>query len=70
MEMVSHTSLGGLELSIGAGGLRFKKDPSAFNMCVGKALKGQPGPTNGGRYDTAWQAKFTGAVRSCAGRRI
>ena len=64
--MVSHKSFGGIELSIGGGGLRFKKRPSAFNICVGKALKGGVGPVNGGRYDKGWQAKFTAAVRGCA----
>lgn len=64
--MVSHTSLGGLELSIGKGGLRFKKRPSGFNICIGKALKGGTGPKHGGRYDKDWQAKFTSAAKSCA----
>jgi len=63
--MVSHKKLGGLEISIGGGGLRFKKRPSAFNICIGKALKGTPGPHNGGRYDKAFQQKFTSAVHSC-----
>lgn len=62
--MVSHTSLGGLELSIGKGGLRFKKRPSGFNRCIGKILKGTTGPKLG-RYDKEFQAKFTSAVRSC-----
>jgi hypothetical protein len=66
--MVSHKKLGGLEISIGGGGLRFKKRPSAYNICVGNAMRGQPGPRNGGRYDKAFQAKFTAAVRSCAGK--
>ena len=67
--MVSHKNMGGLEISIGGGGLRFKKRPSAFNICVGKALKGKPGPRNGGRYDKAFQAQFTSAVHGCSGRR-
>lgn len=65
--MVSHKSFGGIQLSIGGGGLRFKKRPSGFNMCIGKAMKGTPGPRMG-RYDKAFQARFTSAVRSCAGR--
>lgn len=65
--MTSHKKLGGLTLSIGGGGLRFKKRPSGFNACVGKALRGTPGPARG-RYDTGFQAKFTAAVRSCSGR--
>jgi len=63
--MVSHKSFGGIELSIGAGGLRFKKKPSGFNICIGNAMRGTPGPKLG-RYDKAFQAKFTSAVHSCA----
>jgi hypothetical protein len=63
--MVSHKTLGGLEISIGGGGLRFKRRPGAHAICVGKQLKGTAGPTNGGRYDKAFQAKFTAATRSC-----
>ncbi len=66
--MVSHKKLGGLEISIGGGGLRFKKRPSGFNLCVGKAMKGTPGPKQG-RYDKGFQAKFTAAARSCSGRK-
>jgi len=47
--MVSHRKIGGVDVSIGGGGLRFKKRPSAFNICIGKAMKGQPGPIHGGR---------------------
>ena len=63
--MVSHKKMGGIELSIGAGGLRFKKRPSAFNICIGKALKGTAGPTSGGRYDEGFQRKFIQAAVSC-----
>ena len=63
--MVSHKSFGGIELSIGSGGLRFKKRPSGFNMCIGKSMKGTPGPKEG-RYDKTFQAKFTSAVHNCA----
>jgi len=66
--MVSHKSFGGIMLSIGGGGLRFKKRPSGYNICIGKQLKGTPGPIHGGRYDKGFQAKFTAAARSCAGR--
>jgi len=62
--MVSHRSFGGIELSIGKGGLRFKKKPSGFNICIGNKMRGQPGPSKG-RYDKAFQAKFTAAVQSC-----
>jgi hypothetical protein len=64
--MVSHKKFGGIELSIGAGGLRFKKRPSRFNIEVGKCMKGTPGPTNGGRYDKRFQAAFTDCVRRAA----
>jgi len=66
--MVSHKSFGGIELSIGGGGLRFKKRPSGFNICVGQKMKGTPGPKLG-RYDTAFQGKFSAAVASCAGKK-
>jgi hypothetical protein len=66
--MVSHKKLGGLEISIGGGGLRFKKRPSGFNICIGNAMRGQPGPHNGGRYDTGFQQKFTNAVHGCTGK--
>lgn len=62
--MVSHKSFGGIELSIGKGGLRFKKRPSGFNICIGKELKGKPGPKMG-RYDKTFQAEFTKAVQKC-----
>jgi len=64
--MVSHKKFGGIELSLGAGGLRFKKRPSSFNMCIGNIMRGQPGPTNGGRYDKGFQGRFSGAARRCA----
>ncbi len=63
--MVSHKKISGIELTLGKGGLRFKKRPSRFNVCIGKALKGGSGPTQGGRYDTAWQGKFKAAVQGC-----
>ena len=68
--MVSHKKIAGLEISLGSGGLRFKKRPSGFNICVGKAMKSQPGPHNGGRYDKAFQQKFTAAVKSCSKPKI
>lgn len=61
--MVSHKKLSGLEITLGKGGLRFKKRPSAFNMHVGKCMKGTPGP-KAGRYDKGFQAKFTSCAKS------
>lgn len=55
----------GMRVLVGLKGHR----PSAFNIRVGKCMKGQPGPTNGGRYDKAFQAKFIACARS-AGARI
>ena len=53
--------------------MRFKKRASAFNACVGAALRGQryskPAPGTGGRRDTRIQSAFVQAVRSCSGRR-
>jgi len=64
--MVSHKKFGGIELSLGAGGLRFKKRPSAYNICIGKELEGTEGPIHGGRYDKNFQDKFTAAAKKCA----
>ena len=47
--------------------------PSAFNACIGAALRGKTYPTppvgTGGQQDKRIQSAFTGAARSCAGRR-
>ena len=64
--MVSHKKVSGFVLTLGKGGLRFKKRPSGYNACIGNALKGGVGPKNGGRYDKAWQGQFTAAVKKCA----
>lgn len=64
--MVSHKEVSGYTLTVGKGGVRFKKRASGYNVCIGKELKGGEGPTKGGRYDTAWQAKFTAAAQKCA----
>jgi len=69
--MTSHRKLGKskIEISISPeGGLRFKRKPSAFNECIGNQLRGQPGPKLG-KFDKEFQAKFTAAVRSCAGKK-
>lgn len=63
---ISHKKFGGIELSLGAGGLRFKKRPSGFNICIGNKMKGTKG---GGRYDKSFQDKFTNAVHACGGRK-
>jgi hypothetical protein len=68
--MVSHKKLGGsrgLSVSLD-GGLRFTKRSSGYNACIGRALKGGVGPVDGGRKDKNWQAKFTQAAKSCAGK--
>ena len=62
--MVSHKKFGGIELSIGAGGLRFKKRSSAYNICIGKELKGNK-YANGGRYSKEVQDAFKAAVNKC-----
>lgn len=62
--MVSHKSFGGIELSIGAGGLRFKKRPSGYNICIGKELKGKK-YAKGGRYSKEVQSAFKAAVNKC-----
>jgi len=62
--MVSHKSFGGIMLSIGGGGLRFKKRPSGYNICIGKELKGNK-YTQGGRYSKEVQDAFKAAVQKC-----
>ena len=62
--MVSHKKFGGIELSLGAGGLRFKKKPSAYNICIGKEMRDTPGPALG-RYDEDFQRRFIEAAVKC-----
>jgi len=63
--MVSHNRNKSVPLSVSiAGGLRFRKRPSAFNIAVGKCMKSKGSkPTNGGRYDREFQADFIDCVR-------
>lgn len=68
--MPSHKEVSGFTLTVGKGGVRFKKRPSGYNICIGKKLEGKPGPIHGGRYDKEWQAEFTKAVHECAGRKL
>ena len=68
--MASHKAVSGFELTLGKGGVRFKKKPSAYNVCIGNQLKGGRGPTEGGRYDKGWQAEFTKAAQACASKRL
>lgn len=46
--------------------------PSAFNACIGAALKGKtystPAPGMGGQRDKRIQSAFTSAAQSCAGK--
>ena len=61
--MVSTKKFGGREITIGAGGLRFKKRKSAFNIAVGKCMK-ESGvtPAGGGRYSKKFQKQFIECV--------
>jgi hypothetical protein len=47
--------------------------PSAFNSCIGAALRGKkystPAPGMGGQKDARIQGAFTSAARSCGGKR-
>lgn len=56
--MVSTKKFGGLEITIGAGGLRFKKRKSKFNIDVGKCMKESGVKPNAGRYDKTFQKQF------------
>lgn len=62
--MVSHKKFGGIELSLGAGGLRFKKRASAFNVCVGKAMKDKNYTDR-----ASVRGAFRTAAKSCEGTR-
>ena len=61
--MVSTKKMGGLEITIGAGGLRFKKRKSEFNIKVGKCMEAS-GVTRaeGGRYSKKFQKQFIACV--------
>jgi hypothetical protein len=47
--------------------------PSAFNACIGAALKGKtyskPAPGMGGQNDVRIQSAFTNAVHACSGKK-
>ena len=47
--------------------------PSAFNACIGAALKGKsyakPAVGTGGQQDKRIQAAFTSAAKACAGKK-
>lgn len=64
MVSTKKTSLG--DVIVGKSGIRWKKKTSEFNRCIGKKLAGTAGPVHGGRYDKAFQQKFTDAVEPCA----
>ena len=66
--MPSHKKIGGGLILTAPMGTRFKKRASGYNRCIGAALKGGVGPVDGGRYDKGWQAKFTSAAKTCAGK--
>jgi len=61
--MVSTKKFGGLEITIGAGGLRFKKRKSAFNIKVGECMKASGvTPAGQGRYSKKFQKQFIECV--------
>lgn len=61
--MVSTKKFGGLQITIGAGGLRFKKRKSEFNIAVGKCMKASGvTPAGKGRYSKAFQKQFIQCV--------
>lgn len=59
--MTSHTTLpGGIKLTLGKGGIRFTKKPSAYNNCIGDEMRG-------GKYANRKAVKdgFKDAVKAC-----
>ena len=61
--MTSHKNVGGIDLTLGKGGLRFKKKKSPFNVCIAKEMKGAKNTK--GRYDTDFQKSFVQAAFDC-----
>ena len=57
--MVSHGEVSGIKLTLGAGGLRFRKKPTKFNRCVGKEMRGVTGSQK------EIQTKFEAATKKC-----
>ena len=60
--MTSHKTVGGIDLTVGKGGIRFTPKKSAHAVCVGNQMKGTEG---GGRYDKVFQGKFVQANHDC-----
>lgn len=69
--MVSTRKMGGLYITIGAGGLRFKKRKSAFNAQIGKCMAdsgvtpaalSEAGDGTGGRNSVRFQNQFVKCV--------
>jgi len=58
--MVSHGQVSGIKLTLGTGGLRFRKKASGFNMCVGDELRGKDYASR-----TAVRSAFTSAAKKC-----
>ncbi len=56
---LAHVEVKAARVLVGLKGHR----PSAFNIKVGKCMKGQPGPHNGGRYDRDFQGRFVACVK-------
>lgn len=63
--MPSHTTIGGIDLTLGKGGLRFKKRPSEFNYCVGREVKKILGDKDDVTRKDVRDA-FTKAVEKCS----
>ena len=59
--MTSHTTFGGIKLTLGKRGIVFTKKPSAYNNCIGDEMRG-------GKYANRKAVKdgFRKAVAACA----
>ncbi|MFA6695002.1 MAG: hypothetical protein WCR85_00095 [Sphaerochaeta sp.] len=66
--MVSTKKFGGLAITIGAGGLRFKKRKSQFNIAVGKCMEESGVSPHAGRYDRDFQREFITCVAGVGGK--
>jgi len=64
--MASHKKVSGFRITLGAGGLRFAKRPSQYNLCIRQHLKGHKYPGIGRASSTNAKGRaFLDAVAAC-----
>ena len=60
MSHYSHTTFGGIPLTLGKRGIVFTKKPTAFNRCIGDELRNKPAASR-----SAAISNFKSAVSKC-----